>query len=403
MTKYNSFLGPSTRAIHAGEGPDPATRAAAPNIAMSTTFVADEPVGFSAHDHDDDAPFIYTRWGNPTVRMLEEKIAALEGTEACLCLGSGMAAASAVFLTTLSAGDHAIVSDVSYAGVAELVRDTLPRLGIDVSLVDMTDLAAVEAAVRPNTKLIHTETPANPICRLTDLPAVSAVAHAAGAVHSCDATFASPVGQSSAGLGVDLVMQSSTKYIGGHGDAVGGAVSGSRELIGKLRAEAAVHYGGVLSPFNAWLIARGAATLPIRMRAHQEGALAVAEWLEGDPRVSRVIYPGHSSHPQHDLARRQMENFGGMMAFQVGDAATGAGIAERMTKKLAVIHYAVSLGHHRSLIWWMPADELNDSSFRLEGRQLEHFRDYAGDGFFRFSVGLEDPGDLIADLDRVLG
>ena len=402
MAKSNAYKGLSTTAVHAGEGPDPATGASAPNIVMSSTFVADEVAGFSAHDLTDDSPYIYGRWANPSVRSLEDKIAALEGTEACLCLASGMAAVSAIFLTVLSAGDHVIVSDVSYAGVAELARDTLPRLGIAVSLVDMTDLDAVAGAVRPNTRLIHTETPANPIMRLTDLAAISRIARDVNAKHSCDATFASPIGQRSAELGVDYVMHSITKYIGGHGDAIGGAVCGRAEDIKALTVEAAIHHGGILSPFNAWLIARGTSTLPLRMRAHQEGAMAVAAWLEGHPKVTRVLYPGLASHPQHELAARQMNNFSAMMAFQVGDAKTGDALAARMAKELQVIHHAVSLGHHRSLIWWLPTDGMMETSFRLSGKQLASYRDYAGDGIFRLSVGLEDAEDLIADLERVL-
>lgn len=402
MARSNSYTGISTTAIHAGESPDPATGASAPNIVMSSTYVSEDVAGFSAHDLNDDSPFLYTRWSNPSVRALETKIAALEGTESCLCLASGMAAASAIFLTLLSAGDHVIVSDVSYAGVAELARDTLPRLGIAVSLVDMTDLDALAAAVRPNTRLIHSESPANPIMRLTDLEAVSRIARDAGARHSCDATFASPVGQKSAELGVDYVMHSITKYIGGHGDAIGGAVAGTREHVTQMTNEATIHHGSVLSPFNAWLIARGAATLPLRMRAHEETALAVARWLEADPRVTKVLYPGLASHPQHELAKSQMKNFSGMMAFQVGDESEGERIAGLMAERLQVIHYAVSLGHHRSLIFWMPTQGLMETSFRLEGTQLESYRAFAGDGIFRFSIGLEDADDLIADLDRVL-
>ncbi|WP_419912495.1 trans-sulfuration enzyme family protein [Hoeflea sp.] len=403
MAKSNAYSGLSTTAIHAGEGPDPVTGASAPNIVMSSTYVAEEVAGFSAHDLSDDSPFLYGRWANPSVRALENKIAALEGTESCLCLASGMAAASAIFLTVLSAGDHVIVSDVSYAGVAELARDTLPRLGIEVSLVDMTDLDAVATAVRPNTRLIHTETPANPIMRLTDLEAISGIARAAGAKHACDATFASPIGQKSAELGVDYVMHSITKYIGGHGDAIGGAICGRAEDIKALTVEAAIHHGGILSPFNAWLIARGTSTLPLRMRAHQEGAMAVSAWLEDQPKVTRVLYPGLSSHPQHELAARQMRNTSGMIAFQVGDERTGEALAARMADELQVIHYAVSLGHHRSLIWWLPTSGMMETSFRLNGQQLEHYRAYAGDGIFRLSIGLEDAEDLIADLDRVLG
>ena len=403
MAKTNRYSGLQTTAIHAGEGPDPATNASAPPIHMSSTFVVEEAASLSAHGLSEDSPFLYGRWSSPTVEMLARKIAALEGTEDCLCLASGMAAASAIFLTLLSRGDHAVISDVSYAGVAELARDTLPRFGIEVSLVDMSDLRAVTGAVRPNTRLIHVETPVNPIMRLTDLAAVSNIAKDAGAYLSCDSTFATPIGCRPAEFGVDLVMHSATKYLGGHGDAMGGALAGSRDLIGQLRNEAAIHHGGVMSPFNAWLIARGAATLPLRMKAHQAGAMAVAEWLEVHPKVTQVMYPGLKSHPQHELALRQMTNFSGMLSFQVANKAAAETVAERMMTGLDVIHYAVSLGHHRSLIFWMPTDDLMETSFRLHGTQLESYRAFAGDGIFRMSVGLEDAEDLIADLGRVLG
>ena len=399
MAKSNVFKGVRTTAVHAGEQPDPVTGASAPDITMSSTFVVEEPAGFSAHELTPDAPFLYGRWANPTVRKLESKLAALEGTDACVCFASGMAAASAVFFSLLGSGDHAVVSDVSYAGVAELARDTLPRMGVEVTFVDMSDLAAVEAAIRPETRLVHCETPVNPICRLCDLQAVSDLAHAAGAKVSCDSTFASPIATRPAAFGVDYVMHSLTKYIGGHGDALGGAVLGGIDDMQALNAEAAIHYGGVISPFNAWLIMRGASTLPIRMRAHQETAMAVAEFLEQHSAVGKVIYPGLASHPQVDLAHRQMENFSGMMAFQFNG---GAGLAEIMMKELQIIHYAVSLGHHRSLVFWLPTDDLMKTSFRLEGRQLGSYREYAGDGVFRLSVGLEDADDLISDLDRVL-
>lgn len=402
MAKSNLYQGENTLAVHAGEAPDPTTGASAPNITMSSTYVVDEPAGFSAHDMTDDSPYLYSRWANPTVAMLETKIAAMEGTQACAAFASGMGAASAIFLGLLSAGDHVIISDICYAGVSELANDTLPRFGIEVTRVDLSDLTAFDAALRPNTKLVHCETPANPINRLTDLAALSARAHASGALVSCDSTFASPVATKPASLGVDLVMHSITKYIGGHGDAVGGCVCGSRDLIKRLTVESAIHHGGVLSPFNAWLIARGAATLPLRMRAHSQTALSVAQWLEDHPRITRVIYPGLPSHPQYDLAQAQMTLGSGMIAFQVGDRATGDAIAQSMTQNLGIIHYAVSLGHHRSLIFWMPTDDLLDGPFRLTSTQTASYRAYAGDGIFRFSVGLEDPEDLIAELDRVL-
>ena len=402
MHRANSKFGLMTTAIHAGEAPDPTTGASAPPLHMSSTFVTDQVAGFSAHDLEDDDNFLYARWGNPTVKMLEQKMAALEGVEDCVCLASGMAAATAIFLTFLSAGDHAIISDVSYAGVAELARDTLPRFGINISLVDMSDLTAVAAALRPNTKLVHTESPVNPIGRLTDLAAVSKLAHDAGALVSCDATFASPLGQNSAALGIDLIMHSVTKYVGGHGDAVGGALAGCKSLISQIRGESVIHHGGVMSPFNAWLVARGLSLLPMRMEGHQSGAQAISEWLEAQPQITKVIYPGLASHPQYDLAQNQMSNTSGMISFQVGNAAIGQKIAQQMIDRLKIVHYAVSLGHHRSLIFWMETQGLMDTSFNLSGTQLKSYRSYAGDGVFRMSVGLEDPEDLIRDLSVAL-
>jgi len=200
-------------------------------------------------------------------------------------------------------------------------------------------------------------------------------------------------------LGADLVIHSLTKYIGGHGDAMGGAVCGSKTLLGPLRGEALVHYGGVISPFNAWLIMRGMATLPLRMRCHQQNALELATFLEAHDKIERVFYPGLESHPQNDLARTQMDNFSGMLSFRCRDPQA---LAQRMMQKLEVIHYAVSLGHHRSLIYLMQTEDLITSSYRLDGDELDKYRDSAGDGLFRFSVGLEDSADLIRDLEQVL-
>jgi len=398
-----SQAGPQTLAIHAGEAPDPATGASSPNIVMSSTFVTEKPEGFSAYEITEESPYIYTRWANPTVRQLERKVAAMEGAEAASAFASGMAAASAILFAELSAGDHVIVSDVAYAGIAELARDTLPRLGVKVSKVDTSDLAALATAMRPETRLVFIDTPCNPLLRLTDIAAAAEIAHSAGARLAVDSTFASPMGCRPLALGADYVMHSATKYIGGHGDAVGGIVCGAAALIRPLISEAIVHYGGVLSPFNAWLIARGAATLPLRMKAHEATALAVARWLDSDPRVARVNYPGLQSHPQHELARRQMTNFSGMMSFQLkGSEADGQAAAERMGKELGILHYAVSLGHHRSLICWMPTEAMVANSFNLEGAQAAAYRDWAGPGIFRLSIGLEDAEDLIRDLDAVL-
>lgn len=398
-----STAGPRTLAIHGGERPDPATGASAPNIVMSSTYVTDRPEGFSALEMTEESPFVYSRWGNPTVAALERKMALLEGTEAAACFASGMAAAHAILLAELSSGDHLILSDVAYAGIAELTRDTLPRLGVAVDKVDTSDPANVANALRPETKLVFLDTPCNPLIRLSDIRAIAEIAHGAGARLAVDNTFASPVGCNPCDLGADYAMHSLTKYVGGHGDALGGAVCGRAGLIRPLIAEATVHYGGALSPFNAWLIARGAATLPLRMAAHEETARKVAEWLERDGRVERVMWPGLASHPQHNLAGNQMRNFSAMMNFQPkGDADRGRRAAERAAADLNVIHYAVSLGHHRSLICYLPTEDMIANSFNLEGPQAASYRDWAGPGIFRLSVGLEDADDLIADLDRVL-
>jgi methionine-gamma-lyase len=366
---------------------------------MSSTFIADPDATFSVEGMSEDTPFFYTRWTNPTVDQLERKLALLEGGEACVALASGMAAISALFFHVLKPGDHLVISDVAYAAASEITNDLFPELGIEVTKVNMSDLEEVRAAVDRNTRLVYAETPANPIIRLTDLQAVSAIARHAGALMAVDSTFATPVATRPIEFGADVVVHSLTKYLGGHGDALGGALIGSRELLSKLRQKIAVRTGGVISPFNAWLIMRGMATLPIRMEAHQRAAMIVAEFLESHPKVKRVIYPGLRSHPQHQLARQQMKNYSGMIAFQVDD---GPATARVLAEHLNLIHYAVSLGHHRSLLFYIPTADMLETTFKLTEPQEQSYREYAGDGVFRFSVGIEDPEDLCADLEQAL-
>ena len=390
-----------TMAVHAGEFVDPATRASSPNLVMSVTFAPEAVTGFSARDEQGYDGFVYGRVGSPTVAQLEAKLAALEGADAALCFGSGVAAAHALICGRLGRGDHLIVPDANYVGIAELARDTLPRFGIEVSYVDIANTGEVAAAIRPNTRMLWLETPANPTMKLCDIAALARLAHERGVRDvAVDSTYATPMATQPLALGADFVVHSLTKYIGGHGDAMGGAVLGRKADLDALNLEATVHFGGVLSPFNAWLILRGAATLPIRMRAHEEAALKVARFLEDHPSVSRVFYPGLASHPQHELARRQMRNFSGMMTFQTRQP--GPEIAAKMVKDLEIIHYAVSLGHHRSLVYWIGTPDIQASTFRHDPEQLRRYRDYAGDGVFRLSVGIENPDDLIADLARVL-
>ena len=391
--------GIQTLSIHAGEKPDPATGASAPSLVMSSTFVVDEEISFSANNLTAETPFVYTRWDNPTTQQLEQKLAVLEQAEACIAFATGMAASAAVMLAHLSQGDHLIISNTNYPGTAEFARDTLTRLGIEVTPVDTSDLTNVSAAMRDNTRMVWLETPSNPLLRISDIRGAADIAHAQNALLVVDSTFASPIATRPLSLGADLVIHSLTKYIGGHGDAMGGSVCGSQALIGPLRGEALVHYGGVISPFNAWLIMRGMATLPLRMRYHEENALAVARFLETHDRVEKVLYPGLESHPQHALAKSQMDNYSGMISFRTANATV---VAERMMQNLEVIHYAVSLGHHRSLVYLMQTTDLIGSSYRLEGEELEKYRDAAGEGVFRLSVGLEDASDLIRDLEMVL-
>ena len=397
--KSNQSVGPRTMAVHAGEGPDPITGASAPNIVMSSTFVLDEPAGFSAYDIPEDAPYVYSRWSNPTVRQLEDKLAALEQAPTCRCFASGMAATAAVLLTALKAGERLVMSDANYPGTAEFARNNLARMGIEVVTVNFSDLAAVEQAVTQSTSLLWGETPANPAMRITDIQAVAEVAHHSGARLAIDSTFATPIATQPITLGADYVIHSLTKYCCGHGDAMGGAVLASKEDMRSIETDAQIHMGGVISPFNAWLINRGLGTLPLRMQAHEANALTVAQFLESHPQVTKVLYPGLASHPHHELAKRQMKNFSGMLSFQV---AGGADRVSRMISELQIIHYAVSLGHHRSLICWLGTDDLMASSYHLTGDALRAYREFAGDGVFRLSVGLEDPEDLCGDLARAL-
>jgi cystathionine gamma-synthase len=391
----------ATLTLHAGAGPrEVGAPVSSPPVMATSFFTHPDAVGFSAKDLSEAAPHFYTRWSNPTLELLETRLAALESGEAALSFASGMAAISALFLDRVSSGDHLVLSNVCYAGVAELAHDILPKHGIAVTAVDTSNLEAVAAAVRPNTKLIHIETPANPILRQSDIAAIAEIAHAGGAELSVDATIATPLGTKPLALGADYVVHSLTKYIGGHGDALGGAVISRQERIAALRKGSLIHLGGSLSPFAAWLILRGMETLAPRMMMHEANARRVEAFLADHPKARSVFWPGSPRHPQHDLAARQMRNFSGLLAFAVKEE--GRALARQLAERLRVVSYAVSLGKTKSLLFYIPTEDILRSSFHLEGEEARSYRDWAGDGVFRFSVGLEDPDDIIADLEQAL-
>lgn len=382
---------------------DPSTGAIAPGISMSVNNVLTPGDGAFSADGVEDLtalPFLYARWTNPTVRQLERRMAAIEGAEASLATATGVAAIAATFLTLLKKGDHLLISDVCYAGAAELAQRILPDFGVEVTAVNMTQLEDVEKAFRPNTRLVHCESPCNPLLRLTDLSAVADLAHRRGALVSVDSTLATPIATRPLSLGVDLVIHSLTKFINGHGDALGGIVCGSRHLVEKIRARAGVYLGATLSAHNAWLILRGIDTLAARMQMTSASALKIAAFLEDHPAVIRVTHPGLDSHPQRALVRRQMAIGGSMLTFQVRNPQA---MARQLAERLGVIHYAFSLGHQRSIVVLLDTAEMMASTYRLTGTALEDYRDWAGEGVFRLSVGLEATADLIADLDFALG
>ena len=303
---------------------------------------------------------------------------------------TGVAALHAIFFTFLKSGDHVVVSDVTYEAVARLFGELLPqRYGIETTFVDISDLPSVQAAMRPNTKLVHVETIANPTTKVADVGALAAIAHARGAMLSIDATFSPPPMFRGLEHGADFVAHALTKYINGHGDAMGGAVIGRAGLIRQLKNDALVDVGGAISPFNAWLIVRGSITLPLRLAKHLSTAQVVAGFLDQDPRVAFVAFPGLASHPQHDLASRQFGGlgYGAVMAFAVKG---GPDLQNRFVANLRLITSAVSLGHDASLIVHVGSDTRRGSKC-----YPEVFQKF---GHLRLSIGLEDPVDLIADL-----
>ena len=337
--------------------------------------------------------FIYARYGNPTVRMFEERIAALEGAEDAFATASGMAAVHGALFSALKAGDHVVSAKALFGSCLYIVETLLPRFGVEVTLVDGADPEAWRAAMRPGTKLAFLEAISNPTLEVIDIAAVAAIAHEAGALLVVDNVFATPVLQRSLELGADVVIYSATKHIDGQGRCLGGVVLGRRDFIRGTLEPFLKHTGGALSPFNAWVMLKGLETMDLRVRAQAAAAQAIAEALQGHPRLERLIYPGLPDHPQHALAARQMETGGTMLSFEVKG---GKAAAFRALNALRIVSISNNLGDAKSLVTH-PATTTHQ---RLTPEQRAALG--IGDGLLRLSVGLEDPADLIADLREAL-
>ncbi len=382
--------GINTRAVHTGNGYDQETGAVRRPLHMANSFKL--PDDLSQVNYSSTDLLMYSRNGNPNQQWLEQKVASLHGADDAIVLGSGVGALHALFWTLLKTGDHVVYPKVSYMAVYRLFHELFrEKFGVQTEMVDMTDLAAVEKVVKDGTRLIHIETPDNPVNGVTDIAAIAEIAHAHGALLSVDNTFASPYNQHPLALGADFVVESLTKFINGHGDAQGGAIlSNNLAEMDRIRYEAQVNVGAIISPFNAWQIFRGASTFPMRMERINTTTLQLAQWLEQRQGVTFVSYPGLKNNPGYETAKKQMQNgFGGVISFGIdADDKT----VERFCAALKIITFAVSLGHDESLIFPQPS---YDERIRLYPPQFQN-------GFIRFSVGLEDVADLIADLDQAL-
>lgn len=387
--KKGASLGFATRAVHVGNEVDKDSGAIKRSITMANSYAL--PYDPTDMNWSSAGANLYTRNGGTNQKFLQERVASLEGGEDCVVLASGVAALSGLFFALLNKGDHVIFSSVTYIAVYRLLNELLNnKFGVETTIVDTTDPANVEAAIRPNTKLIHIETPGNPTLMISDIAAIAEIAHRHGALLSVDNTFASPFNQRPIELGADYTVESLTKYINGHGDSMGGAIIGKTEYLDQIRAQSQVNLGGTISPFNAWLIMRGSVTLPLRMRQHNENAMAVARWLEKQPCVSFVAYPGLESHRGHEVAKRQMSpGFGGVLSFGL---KADHDAHNKFVSYLKVITSAVSLGHDESLIVFLGE---NDERQYLYPEEFHN-------GFFRFSVGIEDAEDIIEDLRQAL-
>jgi methionine-gamma-lyase len=384
----------ATKCVHAGEKPDPVYGAHTTPIFQTSTFIFENSRQGAARFSGEDAGFVYARLppNTPTHAVLAEKFAELEGGEAGQTFASGMAAITAVVLASLKQGDHLISTDVVYGCTYSLFSEILPRLGIDVSFVDTTKIENIRKALKPETKMLFLETPANPTMAVCDIREIARIAKKNEIISVVDNTFATPYFQKPLELGADISLSSCTKYIGGHADLLGGIIAGSKSFIKNL-ASVVGYTGGVMGPHEAWLCIRGLKTLHIRMERHAENAMKVAEFLESRPEIEWVRYPGLPSHPQHETAKKQMSGYSGMLSFELKD---GIEAGRRLMDNVRLCSLAVSLGATDTLIQH-PAS-MTHACVPLNVRE----RIGITDGLVRLSVGIEDSEDIIADLEQAL-
>ena len=383
--------GNQTKSVHASQEFNNTT-SISPPIFQTTTFSAENAEHFYEMATQPRHAEFYTRYGNPNHQQVEATLAALENGEAALVTSSGIGAIFAAVMSQLQSGDHVVAQKNHYAATTVLFRDVLPRYQIETTFVDNTNIEEFAAAVRPNTKLIYVESPTNPLMQITDLRAIVKLAKEHSLLTMVDSTFATPINQRPLELGFDVVLHSATKYIGGHHDATAGAIVGSKEIVEKIWRFALVS-GSVLSPFDGWLLLRGLRTLGLRVERHNQNAMALARFLEAHPNIERVYYPGLGSHPQHELAKSQMDGFTGMLSVDVAGGYAGA---ETMIASLKLAIRAASLGGFETLVVHpaaMWALQLTPEQQQASG---------ISESLVRISVGLEDEKDLIADFAQAL-
>ena len=380
--------------VHAGEPRDP-YGSLIPPIYQTSTFYFDSTDDAVEACSDYTESFAYSRITNPSLDYMEQKLAALEHGKGAVSYASGMGAVAGALFAALQCGDHVIFTKAKYSGTEDITSDWLPRFGIEHDSFRADHLEELEPLIKPNTKVIYVETPANPTMVLVDLAEVAKIAHRHGVKVFVDNTFATPYNTNPLDLGVDVVIHSLTKYIGGHGDLLGGAViSNDTEFLRQCRLGTLMHFGAVMAPFTAFLICRGIKTLGVRMRQYNENALKIARWLEADPRIETVRYPFLESNPQYDIAKKQMRGGGGMITF---DVKGGLEAGKKFINSLKLCTLAVSLGDTETLV--EQAAAMTHTMIPKEVREAAGITD----GMIRMSVGLEDPDDIIADLDQALG